>query len=623
MTLVVMIVAFSGWYFMPPQLDMPDHMKQKYSRLYDQTVEVNTDGSRRFDKASLWNRHGIRVLHLKGDEFEMGFQHGRLLKEEMHGGTMQAVSEILVRQSKNVFGTDSLLPKLIDFANYKLIAERIFKSSFEGISKEDHELYMHSAWGISQGSGVAVKQLVKSAFGPESFQVLMGIFTEKYPGITAGATSASSCSAFAVWDEYSKTGDVVIGRNTDFPLTGFYDQNATVIYFEPDHGQKYMAVTSAGYHNAGVAGFNESGLYVGIHTMPTHEVSPSGAPAFMIGHQTVKRATNFEQALELLTKRTTAAGWSYFVVSTKEKKAATVEFSNKNVTVVHHQQPFHAQTNHYISEEKQDQYLHINATVDTDTLARKARLLELIEQNKGAVDSRVAMTFLADKYDTFRNTQTNMRNTVSTNFTVSSMVFDPGNQVMHVGNGLAPTSQNTYVRLPLVSVFDAKAFSSFDSKPTKVATFAGDFPDRARAEQLFIVAKNKYENDFDIEGAKKALDEVIALDPEDATYRWIHGMFALKLNQYQEARADFERSSALESEGHMNHLSQFFLARALAADGDSEGAKVVLTGLSGDQSVNIKMARAVQALLESPQPAGEIPVNKLAVVMHSGDVSEY
>jgi hypothetical protein len=59
--------------------------RAKYAPLYSAHVRENPDGSRSFHRGTLFRRSGIYVLHLKGDRFEMAFQHGALLKEQISG----------------------------------------------------------------------------------------------------------------------------------------------------------------------------------------------------------------------------------------------------------------------------------------------------------------------------------------------------------------------------------------------------------------------------------------------------------------------------------------------------------------------------------------------------------
>src|SRR6476620_11609488 len=84
--------------------DRTDLLRQKYASLYQLKVQRLPDGTRKFHNGTLFFREGLRVLSLKGDRFEMAFQHGKLLQEEIPQGVIGIASEMIRNEVDNAFG---------------------------------------------------------------------------------------------------------------------------------------------------------------------------------------------------------------------------------------------------------------------------------------------------------------------------------------------------------------------------------------------------------------------------------------------------------------------------------------------------------------------------------------
>jgi hypothetical protein len=122
---------------------------------------------------------------------------------------------------------------------------------------------------------------------------------------------------------------------------------------------------------AGVVGYNESGLFLGVHTVPTLDVSEKGNPVFFVGQKVLKDAKTFDEAVHIFEQYKPAAGWTYTLVSAKEKRHASIELSNHNLFVREDEGDLHVQTNHYVSPEMAAFNLDLNATINEDSKARR------------------------------------------------------------------------------------------------------------------------------------------------------------------------------------------------------------------------------------------------------------
>src|SRR3954464_10601689 len=73
-------------------------LRRKYRALYDAPVTKLPDGSAAFHQARLYEPEGISVLSLRGDAFEMAFQHGKLLAQKVREGVLRQLSRTIPNQ---------------------------------------------------------------------------------------------------------------------------------------------------------------------------------------------------------------------------------------------------------------------------------------------------------------------------------------------------------------------------------------------------------------------------------------------------------------------------------------------------------------------------------------------
>ena len=553
----------------------PDSIKDRYRALYQLPVETLADGSKSFHDAKLLRRGGIYILSLKGDPFEMAFQHGRLLKKEIVQGALPQVAKIVENSVRNVFVS---LPFVTDLAIKYLedtYTESILQSGIE-FSGGDTDKTLLEAYGMSEGAEIPLDDVIRGALGPESLQVMLGKQVSGKLLLPSGFPTGmmlKNCTDFAVRGHYTRQGEFIIGRNTDYPLNGSFDRFPTVIYFEPtDSGQKYMAITSAGIHSAGVVGYNESGLFLGVHTIPTKDVSEKGTSIFVLGQHILKHATTFDEAVEFFSRFKPAAGWTYTLVSTRENRMGAVELTHSKVSVREVREDLHAQTNHFVSESMLSENLDLNASINEDTRARRLRVESLANSFKGRFSPINAVQILSDKWDSINQETKGLGNVVAVHTTLSSSVFDPFKGRVFVASGRAPVSLTTYIELPLVDQFLAEDFNSQDFSTIENSNYFIDYPEIAQAEQLYIEAKTAFESELNPLKSYEILKQTTALDPKNAAYSFVEGIMALKANKFGLAQKSFLRLKGLKSH-HYRLLGDYYLARIYADQGNIRTAK--------------------------------------------------
>lgn len=605
-----------------------DALRQKYSSLYQEAVQPLPDGSTAFDQARLFQKNGFNVLYLRGDSFEMAFQHAALLKDRIPQGALTLTADTIKNTVANVLPNTPVLASAVTKLIDKLITGRVFSYAMRQLP-EEMESYKETGFAMSEGSGIPSDIYVRAALSPETLMILGKLTIQNGVFPSTSGEYSSACSAFAAWGPYTKDGGLVIGRNLDFPLNGPFEKERTLIYFDPTpgNGQKVLGITSAGLHNPAITGLNESGIYLALHTIPTTEASTRGVPIFVTGTQVLLQAKTFDEAVAMFKQHPPPTGWTYDLISTHEGRVGGVEMSNADVTVRESVGGIHVQTNHYLTPEMVPQQLSVNYSVDMDSIARYNRVKQMVEALKGKIDATAATTVLSDHTDWASGLVRGVGNTVAVETTVASIVFVPGDKTIYVASGDAPVSENPYYAFPLPENFDVNTFGAGSSPTIFGSTFRQSLPAMAQAEQSFILAKEAYENRNDAAGAFAIMQKVVQINPSNPQYYFVLAILGLRAGQTDGARQGLESmlSPSSHPSDHQKNLALYYLGRMDAAGGYSASAIEEFQSILADTAADAKLSAAAEKALESVQRSGSysFDTKNLPLMIQQGDMEKY
>jgi len=600
---------------------------------------VQPDGSIRFHNGRLFQREGMNVLYLHGDAFEMGYQHGRLMHDAIADGVVPEAAKIVYNEITAMYGrTPIIRNQIYNYIDRNFLTEML-DNALRRMPTDIKQRALNSLFAVSEASGVPVNTFLDAALNPSVLMLLAARTTDgvtppsertmpnALPGLGA-AGAAANCSEFAVWGDRTADGNIVIGRNTDYPLTGVYENNHTVIYFDPTEGdaQKYMSVISAGVHNAGVLAFNESGLYIGAHTVPSTAVDTDAVPAFFIAGDVMAHAHNFDEAIEIFRRHRAESGWTYVVMSVNEGKIASVEINADGVSVRPATGTMHVQTNHYITDAMRDKNLFINRSIQNDSIGRFDRLTSLINNHRGPIGLSEAASFVADQTDPFLDEVTGLGATVSVMTSVTSVVAKPSEGRLYVATGTAPAAHSTYVELPLPWTFDPDQFATSTFSTIDNSGFAQSHPAVLAGIRRFIDAKEAFEYRNDSESAARILNEVVATDPGNARYRLLLAMTQMRNESFSAARTTLSTLLTNGStDSHALLVAHYLRGRILADAGNESGAAVDFQAVTSAAGVDAKLKEAADYGLGQLGRLRRyrLEAHKLSIMFQFGDLQNY
>ncbi|WP_261376480.1 C45 family autoproteolytic acyltransferase/hydolase [Gillisia sp. Hel_I_86] len=308
----------------------------------------------------LKNKYGIWELYIEGGALERGIINGSLTRELMHKQEMAFMTKIesLVPSG----GYQNFLSKMIGWFNRKiyLYIPEEYKQEIYGISRfalPKHNsfapaylrmLYLHGAHDI----GHALQDLM-----------LVG------------------CTSFAAWDTNTDDGKLLLGRNFDFYAGDEFAEEKIIAFINPDEGHKFMMYTWGGMIGV-VSGMNERGLTVTINAAKSKIPLIAKTPISLVAREILQYAENTEEAIAIARKREVFVSESIMIGSAAENKAILIEVSPNNFGV--YEVPNSEQlicSNHFQSEEFQDDKRNSEAILESHTQYRYDRMKELLATN--------------------------------------------------------------------------------------------------------------------------------------------------------------------------------------------------------------------------------------------------
>lgn len=170
---------------------------------------------------------GYRVLHVKGTPYQMGYQQGVLLKDEIRA-LVRFLFDVKAKELK------------LDLAGFKPDPKKIIAAIAEGQRPFVPARFFEELRGVADGSGMTMEEIVVANFIPEMFH----------------------CSGFALSGAATKDGTLYHGRILDYGCDWRLQEHAVLTVAEPEGRIPFVNVTYAGFIGS-VTGMNARHISIG------------------------------------------------------------------------------------------------------------------------------------------------------------------------------------------------------------------------------------------------------------------------------------------------------------------------------------------------------------------------
>jgi len=191
------------------------------------SVRAETVTVARSGKGLLEEIDGYRVLHIQGTPYEMGHQHGVLLKEHIREG-MRYLFEVKAKDVK------------LEFLGLKLDPKQLISMIVDIQRPHIPERFIEEMQGIAAGAECDVQDVIVANFIPELFH----------------------CSGFALMNGATKDSTLYHGRILDYSTDWKLQEHAVLIVAQPEGRIPFANVTYAGFVGS-VTGMNAEHVSVG------------------------------------------------------------------------------------------------------------------------------------------------------------------------------------------------------------------------------------------------------------------------------------------------------------------------------------------------------------------------
>lgn len=350
-----------------------------------QESEVITEGN-----GYRYDNNGWIYLHIEGEPYDRGFQHGKLVAEEL---------EEIMGMLKGV----TYIENGVEWEQLRDTAPELFEG------KLDPEL-VEEMKGIAEGARSTGADITyEDILGWNAYEELTGYY---WPEVVSGKLpdlveqGKDHCSAFIATGSYTSDGKVVMAHNS---WNTFYDGQYynVVMDLVPSSGHRIFMQTAPGF----IASFTDffvtdAGLMGTETTIGSYdEFYPEGIPEFIRARKAMQGSENPDDFMRIMNDGNNGAyanSWLLADSATGEivRFEQGLEYQGVDRTkdgyFVGFNMPYDASLRNL---ECTDSGLFFD--IRTPIGARRVRLDQLMELHKGNIDTDIARQVLADHYDVY------------------------------------------------------------------------------------------------------------------------------------------------------------------------------------------------------------------------------
>jgi hypothetical protein len=232
---------------------------------------------------------GHKVLHIAGTPYEMGYQHGVLLKDNVSS---------MVRYLLDVKSRDMTM----EWNGVKFLTPQRVIAGIQATQKKFiPEWYSEELRGLADGSGVPLADVAACNFIPELFH----------------------CSGFALSGSATGNGEIYHGRVLDYGIDWKLQEHPVLMVAKPDGKIPFLNVTYAGFIGS-VTGMNAEKVSLG--EMGGRGLGKwKGVPMAVLMRWALQEAKTLDEAIAIFRDNPRTCEYYYVIADGKTGKAVGME----------------------------------------------------------------------------------------------------------------------------------------------------------------------------------------------------------------------------------------------------------------------------------------------------------
>lgn len=498
-------------------------------------------------------RNGNIILEIAGEPYEMGYQHGALMKEEIVRGVVPLFGDP-VGNSKE-YGRK---PVLLRWLVLKYLDFMVYGPLERNTPKE----YLEELKGIADGSGLEYRSVFRATFQSELGMLMTaGVINKKIKELGI----AAECSAFAASRSATADGRLIIGRNTDYGGQGRWMAGQTIFLYRPKKGYAYANISTAGLIKC-ISAMNERGLVIGGHFMTFEGTGPRGLSYTVLQHEIMRKAGGIDDAVTIVRRAPRAGSFGFILAEGKSRDAVVIEANADAMGIRRMKNHSLCITNYAVTAELKrfDLSTRLNIIM-RDIGGRYLRLEELIAANYGRITPRNAAEFMGDHIDFITKTERATGIGIGSASNVTSAVFVPEDGLFYVATGSEPACTGPYV------AFDFRAWHRGTIARSITPLPGYRWKDRSREKGLraYMQAFGIYVNNpFDTKNTLKLLDAALSADPKESIYHRVKAVILFHEGSYRDGIALLKNSLRLPQSNNEKAHAHLLMGLGLDITGE-------------------------------------------------------
>jgi hypothetical protein len=277
-----------------------------------------------------------------------------------------------------------------------------------------------------------------------------------------------ACTAFVASGPATTDGHTIVGRNFDFDVDPWFDEDKVVAIVAPEGAIPFVSVAWPGMTGV-VTGMNADGLWINVNGGRAGELDSGGVPVLFTTRTVLERARSLDDAIAIIEQDPPMASHILLLADGKTGESVIVERAPGRALGLVRDATTTVLANHYRTSPLKDDPKDARIRELTTTLSRDARMRELVTRARGRVDPATAVAILRDRAGVGDvPLPLGNRNALDAVVTTHSVVADLTARVLWVSEG--PHTLGRYLRIDLPARLR-------DGARASVAEAAGDVPE--------------------------------------------------------------------------------------------------------------------------------------------------
>ncbi len=296
--------------------------------LGDRLGETGPDEAKLLAGSKLTRGEGAVHVKLSGSPYQMGYQHGKLLGEEIRGMYRRLMGEtikLVEPEVKKMLGDQAAVASVLKIipGGAKTVLEPLLCMLARKLNANTPVELRDEMMGLATGSGLGYDQIfwmnsLLTMVAQEDYTKLLGEF--------------SICTNVVRVPE-DQASPVIHARGLDWMFRNELAPMATVFEYHPDRGNRFLSVTFPGLVGV-LTAVNDKGISLGNETVNEQsDRSMDGMPIMTSCRMAIQHDTTLDEMVRRLTETPGTAGMHVVMADGKTRRAVAVDRSARHAAV--------------------------------------------------------------------------------------------------------------------------------------------------------------------------------------------------------------------------------------------------------------------------------------------------